>query len=119
MSQLDPAEEAIFNAARQISGREKLRAFLDLMCEGKPELRARMERLLAAASEADRFFRRVGPQAAELPAGEAPPVTVALAPTEGPGDHIGRYKLLQVIGEGGWVWSTWPSRRNRFAGGWR
>ncbi|MCI0539421.1 MAG: hypothetical protein L0Z50_29785, partial [Verrucomicrobiales bacterium] len=95
MSEPDAAQEAIFNAARQFTDADKLPAYLDLACEGKPELRGRLERLLAASGEADAFFGRVGAQAAE-------PLATAVTPlTERTGTRIGRYKLLQIIGEGG------------------
>jgi hypothetical protein len=47
-------------------------------------------------------------------------VTTGMVPlTEKPGDRIGRYKLLQQIGEGGCgVVSMWPSRNSRCTGGW-
>jgi WD40 repeat protein/serine/threonine protein kinase len=103
MNQPDPNEEAIFNAAQQFAQSEKLGAYLDLACEGKPELRRRIERLLGVTSAADSFFRRPAGSLDGLQSllsnEESEPASLLLA--EGPGDHIGRYKLLEKIGEGG------------------
>jgi serine/threonine protein kinase len=62
---------------------------LDVLCAGEPALRARLANLLAASDVAGDFL-------------EVPPVAPPVAPgEEQPGMHIGRYKLLQKIGEGG------------------
>src|SRR6185436_571992 len=101
MNGADPAEEAIFNVARLLQDSEKLSAYLDLACDGKPELRRRIERLLGAAPAADEFFKRhsapFGQVITPLEAG----AIVGNSISEGPGTIIGRYKLLEKIGEGG------------------
>jgi hypothetical protein len=66
--------------------------YLDRACQGKPELRARVEALLRASDEASGFLRE--------PAGQ-PPATVDEPMREKPGSEIGAYKLLEQIGEGG------------------
>ena len=67
-------------------------AFLDTMCRDDQPLRDRIEGLLAAHEKAADFL-------------EQPAVGVERhdfeRPTEGPGTVIDRYKILQVIGEGG------------------
>ena len=63
-------------------------AFLAGACGGDLDLRQRVETLLSAADEADGF----------LPDTPTPRTTPL---SEGPGTMIGRYKLLQNIGEGG------------------
>src|SRR6185295_12206957 len=93
---LPPNEEELFSHAAELPAVERA-AYLDRVCAGNPALRARVEALLRA-SEAARSFM------------EAPP-TAALADMAGQsafrvpdavvGDRIGRYKLLQKIGEGG------------------
>src|SRR5215468_8575011 len=103
MNQSDPAEEVIFNAARQLTDPEKQRQYLELACSGQPELRERIARLLASSSAADSFFGRNAAFAADV---LAPAVELAPAPAAGPilervGAAIGRYKLLEQIGEGG------------------
>jgi WD40 repeat protein len=103
MSQSDPAEEVIFNAARQLIDPERQRRYLDLACEGQPALRRRLARLLGACSEADSFFGRNAAFAAEVlaPAVEHAPAFAAAPLVEGPATKIWRYKLLERIGEGG------------------
>jgi eukaryotic-like serine/threonine-protein kinase len=67
-------------------------AVLDRECGGDPSLRAEVERLLASTSRAD------------LPGtSDDTPITMQSADSwrEGPGTQIGPYKLLQLIGEGG------------------
>jgi WD40 repeat protein len=87
--------ETVFNAAKALAPNDQ-KAYLDMACKGDAALRREVERLLAAASAADGFFET-------KPAGlDDPGVTLAdTTVREGPGTVIGRYKLLQVIGEGG------------------
>src|SRR5262245_61237294 len=56
-------------------------------------MRQRVEDLLAASERAGSFMR--------LAAVSEPANVLRLSPTEKPGDMIGRYKLLEQIGEGG------------------
>jgi WD40 repeat protein/serine/threonine protein kinase len=65
--------------------------FLDRACEGRPELRARVEVLLRAHREAASFLCE--------PANPGGGTDESL--TERPGTVIGPYKLLELIGEGG------------------
>src|SRR5687767_13602410 len=66
-------------------------AFLDAKCADDPGLRADVESLLAAQEKAGGFF-------AEPTVGGA---QVAVTTADAPREQIGPYKLLQVIGEGG------------------
>jgi WD40 repeat protein len=67
--------------------------YLDQVCGNDADLRAEFESLLKAHEEARDFL--------EAPALE-PDATVEESPLiEGPGTTIGRYKLLELIGEGG------------------
>ena len=70
-------------------------AYLDGACRGDEGLRAEVEKLLLAHDQAGAFL--------EDPVAPPQHSTIVLsAPlTEKPGDKIGRYKLLQQIGEGG------------------
>src|SRR6266536_1650938 len=69
-------------------------AHLDRACAGDEKLRQRVEGLLLTHDQAGGFLER-------------PPAEMAIGsrlgafPGEKPGDRIGRYKLLQQIGEGG------------------
>lgn len=86
----DPDLE-IFAKAIQFSVSERA-AYLDRACGADQQLLERVERLLKTHDEAGGFLERSAPEAAAL----------AEAPFgEKPGDRIGRYKLLQQIGEGG------------------
>ncbi|MCC6669431.1 MAG: serine/threonine protein kinase [Planctomycetes bacterium] len=76
------------------------RAFLDGKCRQDPGLRHRLQAMLAAAG--DPQFQPTPaepPRAPSTPPSVAPEATAPLR--EGPGTRIGPYKLLQLIGEGG------------------
>ena len=105
---MKPQEETIFDAARNLASPTARQVFLDQACAGDPELRARIEGLLAAEGEAEKFFNEVAPlvlTASALKEGTsttgAPAAIAEIGITEVPGTRIGRYKLLQRIGEGG------------------
>jgi serine/threonine protein kinase len=84
--------EAIFTGALERTTTGERAAFLDGACAGDARLRDRVEALLGAHDGAGSFLHE--------PALEG--TTLAAAPlTEGPGAMIGPYKLLQLIGEGG------------------
>ena len=87
-------ERSIFAAALDIPDPAERAAYLDRACNGDAALRAHIEGLLAAEGDLGSFLNR--------PAAVAPDATAAYVPiTEGPGSVIGRYKILQQIGEGG------------------
>ncbi|MGA9451799.1 MAG: serine/threonine-protein kinase [Verrucomicrobiia bacterium] len=88
-------EEALFRAAVELPP-DKRSAFLDAVCEGNAALRQRLEALLAAHEPAREFVNSPAP-----PRGEKKTMVVSLPPTEEPGASIGRYKILEKVGEGG------------------
>ena len=92
MSPAEQREEAVFEAALQLPADQR-GAYLDTECAGDAELRRRVEALLGALERAGGFMKDSA--AATRIVQFRPP------PTEKPGDRIGRYKLLEQIGEGG------------------
>ena len=85
--------EGIFHGALQLSAEQRA-GYLKQACGENAELLKQVEILLAAHEKAGRFLE-------EPVAGAPPSKTVVVPMTEKPGDKIGRYKLLQQIGEGG------------------
>ncbi|MCK4294706.1 MAG: serine/threonine protein kinase, partial [Planctomycetes bacterium] len=85
--------EAIYSAALEKGSQAERSAYLDAACGDDPVLRARVEALLKAHAEAGDFL-------------EVPPLGRGATldqpgQIEGPGTMIGRYELLELIGEGG------------------
>ncbi len=105
MNDQPPTPETLLAAALEITGAAERRAYLDRACAGDEALRREVESLLAANEQAGSFMTA-----------EAVKATLSLPPTEKSGDRIGRYKLLEQIGEGGFgvVWMSQqeePGRR--------
>jgi eukaryotic-like serine/threonine-protein kinase len=92
MSQPHKPAGAIFDAAVELPP-ERRAAYLEEVCAGDGALRQRVEALLRAHEAAGQFMDNpaLGPKSG----------TVSVRPAEQPGAKIGRYKLLQQIGEGG------------------
>jgi serine/threonine protein kinase len=89
--------EDIFLKARGIRDTVEQAAYLAKACGGDPELREHVEGMLRDAAGAESFFKDLHPP---RPADRQKTMTLApLSETEG--TIIGRYKLLQKIGEGG------------------
>src|SRR5947207_10145622 len=91
----DPSDYdvAVFAEALQLSAGERS-AYLERACGADEDLRHRIERLLKAHDHVGDFLEQPPPEAVV----ESKPGASA---GENVGDRIGRYKLLQQIGEGG------------------
>ncbi len=94
-------EQNLFEAALHLKSQAEREAFLQVACATDPGLRRRIDQLLAAATEADAFFSGDPLKQAGLDEKATIPIPISPAATEQPGMLIGRYKLLQQIGEGG------------------
>jgi len=97
-------EQELFEAALSVPGDGKRAAFLDQACDGDPELRSRLSKLLAAHDHTEVFFQKCISDIAKA-VEEMPPVSSGDAfqsLSEGMiGSTVGRYKLLKTLGEGG------------------
>jgi eukaryotic-like serine/threonine-protein kinase len=107
MSSTKQMEDAIFFTAVSMTDAEERRRFLDQACARNAGLRAVVEEMLAASDEADPFFSK-GRSALVLPpeeisavAGDVDEARANAEADEYIGRNVGRYKLLQRIGEGG------------------
>src|SRR5208337_5380513 len=88
-------EEVLFQAAVQLTGAERA-AFLKGACLGDDALRQRLEALLAAHDAPDDLSPK------DKPAVKATmKLEISDAPDEAVGQTLGRYKLMERLGEGG------------------
>src|SRR5262245_26403390 len=95
-------EETLFaQALERLAGAER-RAFLDAACGGDPHLRARVERLPAAADRSRGILDRGLGAVALLADDDEPTEPRPAASSDAAGETaIGPYRLVEVIGEGG------------------
>jgi serine/threonine protein kinase/predicted Zn-dependent protease len=84
-------EESLFAQALELDAPAERAAFLDRACGHDPALRAAVEALLRAHERSGDLL--------DLP--DTGPATANQPISEGPGTRLGRYKLLEQIGEGG------------------
>ena len=97
MKPADDREEILFWEALERAKGPEREAYLDGACAGNEALRKRLSDLLQADESPDPFLE---PQVGELPG----QMTTQQAPdfeVEETGARVGRYKLLEKIGEGG------------------
>jgi len=95
----DKSLQDLFNAALERQDPAERARFLDDACGADAALRERVEKLLRAADEIGGFMAQPARKPAGLDLHSTGRVVIPL--TEKAGDMIGRYKLLQQIGEGG------------------
>jgi len=88
----------IFEQAIELASPEERGGYVKGACVGDTELLARVQALLRAHDESSEAFLPESPVAGSSPTLSSLPVGEK---TEKPGTMIGRYKLLQAIGEGG------------------
>jgi eukaryotic-like serine/threonine-protein kinase len=107
MTSPNEREEALFTAASVLEGRER-RLFLDFACNGQPTLRARVDALLDAGNATADFFdlgiasiQQAVQDIAASPAPDPDNDDFCDFQLERMNRHIGPYKLLEKIGEGG------------------
>lgn len=89
--QLD--DEQVFHVARRIADVEARDEYLDQVCSGDQALRERVEAMLQVHEQEQSFLNSNNNQVA--PTVDSPSLT------ERPGTVIGRYRLMEQIGEGG------------------
>lgn len=94
MSDSPNRDAVIFTEAAQLPAGERA-AYLEKACGGNAVLRQKVEALLQTYDHVGDFLE-ASPQKASIEARAASSIC------EKEGDRIGRYKLLQQIGEGGW-----------------
>src|SRR2546427_758817 len=111
--------EKLFDAALRLPSAEERAAYLRSTSGNDLALRQQVEALLQASEQAGTFLENAPPGAraasaaaarfvvppsggsASEPAEAGTPNPSIRAPSENAGDRIGRYKLLEQIGEGG------------------
>jgi hypothetical protein len=102
-------EEAICLAALEVRDPSRRKSFLDRACAGDERLKTVVEEMLSVHADADRFFARgraavntsvsAMAGAAASANDEAPPQ--AATQDDQIGQRVGRYKLVERLGEGG------------------
>jgi serine/threonine protein kinase/tetratricopeptide (TPR) repeat protein len=97
MNSQENREKSIFEAAR-LCPKEKRADFVTEACGNDAQLRHRVETLLRAYEEAGEFLEST-PAAVSVKA--LIDVAESVPQAEGPGDRIGRYRLIEKVGEGG------------------
>lgn len=93
MSDMPDRYFEVFTQAVQLPAEQRA-AYLDQACAGEAVLRQRIERLLTAHLKAGEFLTEI-PDLVKVGTRQVTGVG------ERPGDRMGRYKLIQQIGEGG------------------
>jgi len=91
-------EEAIFHIARDLTDTAKRSEYLQQVCGGDQELRQRIQGLLDAHEKEQTFLKS---NVAFKSTVTQAPAKVESGSIAKPGEEIGRFKLLQQIGEGG------------------
>ncbi|MEO7100537.1 MAG: serine/threonine-protein kinase [Luteolibacter sp.] len=91
-------EEILYEGLASLADPREREDFLDQTCRGNPALRARLEMLISVSDEAEKFFV-MEPDSAVSGVDEE--VLKAQDQDFDVGTRIGRYRLLERLGEGG------------------
>lgn len=100
-------EEALFRAAKALAPDSAWRAFLDQACAEDSALRQRLQALLAAYEQPETLLAtqaetvRLREDASARQARPTIKIELADAPDQAVGQTLGRYKLLERVGERG------------------
>jgi len=101
---MDPRKErteAIFGVAIELATPEQRSVYLASACTDDPPLRHEVEQLISAYEQAGGFLTSQPGEHEPGSRADGPRPGWPLPVSEKPGEHIGRYKLLERIGEGG------------------
>lgn len=109
MNATSQLEEAICLAALEVTDLERRESFVEHACAGDARLYAAVREMLSLHREAEKFFAigksAIASQEFDLPpSGPEEPLKNDIShqgADEQIGSHVGRYKLLQKLGEGG------------------
>jgi serine/threonine protein kinase len=93
--------ESLFQAAAQVPDLNSRAALLDRECGSDAELRHHVEALLRARGTQENSAGPTPETNDDLPRGRRVEPTKPPRPNDSLGSHIGPYKLLQLLGEGG------------------
>ena len=93
--------EAIFGTAIELNSPEQRAVYLSRVCGDDRQLRSEVDELIQAYHKSGHFLTAHSDREGASPNDESGGATVVVPVTEKAGDRIGRYKLLQQIGEGG------------------
>src|SRR5260221_10622775 len=101
MSEINKSLRAIFNEALEIADAKQRGEYLAQACGADTALRQSIEELIQANNDAGGFLGGTGGATRQATQKDTHGTVVPAPISEQPGDKIGRYKLLQKIGEGG------------------
>ena len=93
-------EESLFKAAAELPGADRI-AFLNAACRGDAALLQRLDALFAALDEKDSFLEPEAPKPASKPVKTIKIEAIEEPDDDAVGTKIGRYKVLEKVGEGG------------------